>query len=469
MKHPKHKKLHRHLYEWLLQKTPDIGTRADCITRSAALSINTHPTNAGLVEAVTCDLYDFGKHRHHECVCFPVYADHTVKELLLNSNNVSTLHTTTSVFYPPPQVVQRLLLSAATEGKPFGDPAHVLRRKPRNLVGFPYCAIPGGRPTSGLVARTATEVMTSKRNGHTATVTTTFPALPTQEPDCNDKSYHSSRKASACEVDRCMWNFVKNYTSTTSNWVTFSDELGTPLHAEWNTSVILVTGIHWGVYPEHKDPDKVSNMRVTDPWGSALASSYSNYLTSIGLPAPTSTVKRNMFGQKEKARIPECHNETDCWRYCENRQHVMKVQMYELLGFAVIISALAISGMVARRFCRRAAGASRWPARQEQVSQTGVTDTAAVEHQGRGNPVTQTQVAEGLSDGASTAGTLGRATEEGRGRPVVRFSEADVQVSREQAREGTVKGAGKVGGRAAGYEMSEWGSIRNRHAPAQSR
>lgn len=468
MPQPKKKKFHRKWYEVILTKSPNIGTRADCITRSAALSVNTHPNKAGLVEAVTCDLYDFGKHRRHECVCFPVYADHTVHEFVVH-DDVETLHTTTSVFYPPKEVVQRVLLTAAEEGQPFGRAANVLRREPRSLSGFPYCATSTSAVAAkaGLVARTATTKITSKRHGKQTTVTSTFPALPTQEPDCNDKSYYISRTTSACEVDSCMWNFLMNFTSTTSEWITFSDESGMAIRAGWNTSLFLVTTTHWGVYPADSNPGTISVTKATDPWSSVAASAYSRYLTSIGLPPPENHTRKNIFGKEIKEAGPPCQNETDCWQYCEKNQAKMKSQLFQLLGIAALISALALFGMIWVTFCKGSTRASRrrtFPWRR-QVNKTASMTTEPVLVETEQGPVIEVMEIPQQPLRSATAGTLSRAAEEGRGRPRVRFSGTDQDFMINGANDGTADGVRKVSGRAAEFEISERGSIRDRHGP----
>ncbi|KAL1307003.1 hypothetical protein AAFC00_005632 [Neodothiora populina] len=461
---PKYKKFRRNIIEWLLTVRPNIGTRPDCITRSAALGINTTSNGAGLVEAVTCDLYDFGKHRHEECVCFPVYADHIVTEYVIH-NDVRTLHTTTSVFYPPEQVMQSVLLAAAEEGPPFGKAAKVMQREPRQNGCFPYCPLPGSVPKADVVRRTAVETITkTAKHGSKTTMTTTYPPVPTTTPDCNDVTFYAKRKASACGIDICMWDFIKNYTSTVSDWVTFSDARGNALRADWNTTFFLVTTTHWGTFPPFSDPSEMSSAKRTDPWSHGMVGSYSRYLTSIGLPPPKDEGQK-VLGMKVKEVKAACHNETDCWRYCEKRQKKAKTQLLQLMGFATVITTIALLGMAwtlsakwrketwdgqSPKWMKKGGGGPQDPAPAEAV------ETEAGNGHERG--ATQVQAQDG---NAGAVGTMGKAAEEGRGRPRVRFFPDD-QIASAHGENGAGNGVRRVSGRNALFEVSERGSIRSR-------
>lgn len=465
--YPKHKKLHRKWWEWFAQTNPEIGTREDCIARSSALSVNTHANKAGLVEAVTCDLYSFGKHRHHECVCFSVYADHTVHELVVH-NDAQTVHTTTSVFYPPSAVVQSALLAAATQGPPLPStktgslhPVQVLRREPRTLGGFPYCPAP--RPTAkpDLARRTAIETITKRKHGQDVTYTTTFPDLPTALPNCNDASHYKTYKtdsASACKLDICMWKFIQNFTSTTSHWVTFSDAVGSPIHMDWNTTLFLVSTKHWGVLAKgEKQFDAVKKTTEAYPRMSDLALSYSRFQTSIGLPPPANKPETNFWGKPVRPQGKlVCQNETDCWHWCEEKVHKEHVVLLRVIGLAVSLAMLAGLGMIWSAFCKpktNDTGRRSFPWEGIQLPEL-VPEIVEIET--AGGPVMEVVLVEE----ASTAGTFGRAAEEGRGRARVRFFPNDRMPEAALGNDGAPDAVRKVSGRE--FEVSERGSIRGR-------
>jgi hypothetical protein len=154
--------MHRNIKQRLFWIHPDLGTRLDCMARSSALHINSTRQGNGLTEAVTCDIYSLGPRRSEECVCFPVY-DHLVAEKTTVIDNVYTTLTTTSVFYPPVQVVESCLLAAASQGPPticnhlsFDCPTSgkIISRDVTASDGFPYCPTPGRQARQHLPPRT---------------------------------------------------------------------------------------------------------------------------------------------------------------------------------------------------------------------------------------------------------------------------------------------------------------------------
>lgn len=468
-----------------MQMHPNIGSRADCIARSVALNVNTTTNVDGLVEAVTCDLYNFGKHRHHECVCFPTYGDHTVQELFI-SDDLQKLRTTTLMFYPPSQVVQSALLAAAIEGPPqhcrtdCSKTAAVLRREPRTLGGFPYCETPAPVSKPKLIPRT-TQLAITKTKHHKQTVyTTRYPDVPTKYPNCNAASY-TSLKASACELDRCIWNFVRNFTSTTSDWIAFTDEFGTPVRQGWNTTAYLVTTTHWGVFPSHSSSRNMFKSRLasTEPWQSALSASYSQYLTAIGMPPPKNKTSKKAEKQAKKT-APVCKDEVDCWQWCEKDRKSRRVQMLELIGFAAVVSLFAVAGMTWTTFFKGRTKEARWVlfpwgGGRSRPKHVGYTVQAVEDGTERGLAsdvagVDLQVVAE--PERAASTGTLRRAAEERRGRPRVRFAPGAASSMADVGVDGADDGIRRVSGRQtreAAYEMSDRGSIRSRIPSSQAK
>ncbi|KAI4807132.1 hypothetical protein E4T44_11177 [Aureobasidium sp. EXF-8845] len=219
--YPERVEFRRNLKERLLHLEPGIGTRKDCIARSAALQLNSTRHANGLNEAVTCDLYSFRPKRQEECVCVPVYEDHVT----LTSTVVQGVHRvveTTSVFYPPAQVVKSCLLAAATQGPPTvciplrskcQESVEVLHRR-SNLPGdFPYCA-------------------TSTKNP--------WGPLPTGS-DCE----RDDEEKSLCKNDKCMWGFVKPWESPTVKLVTTTGSDDVSLFGSVTESITITTP-HWG-------------------------------------------------------------------------------------------------------------------------------------------------------------------------------------------------------------------------------
>lgn len=356
--YPHQKKFHRNWEEFIFRKQQTIGTRKDCVARSAALSINTDPNKDGLVEAVTCDLYDFGKHRRSECVCFPIYDDYVTKTLV-PYRGVLTETTTTSTFYPPPVVVQNALLAAAIAAKPTPcvaciSPANVVRHTPAPLGGFPYCPTPGPVGNAGFAPMTNVETITIKKHHKWTTITSTFPGLPTTAPNCNVKSY-VKHGVSACAIDQCMWDFIQSYTTVTSDWVTFPDAWSNPVRMGWNTTFYLVETPHWGVYvPMTKNPTSVSRAMVTDPWSSKFVGIYSEYQTSLSLPAPTPNKKELKKQEKAaKKKKPVCCDEKTCWQWCRKRVEGNCKQYYWIFGVAIGVATAALTAMLINLCCRK--------------------------------------------------------------------------------------------------------------------
>lgn len=435
-----------------------MGTRADCIARSAELNVNTHPNEAGLVEAVTCDLYDFGRRRHHECVCYPVYSKEEAHEWLAPETTHNPQRAA-STFYPPPMIVQRALLAAASGGPPASctkgcpETAKLIQHQDRPLKDFPYCATPGQLVEAQVVPRTLVETRSKAKHGKLKTYTTTYPDVPSTTPDCDDEKY-LARSSSACAVDKCMWSFVQNYTLTTSHWITYTDASGNKLWMDWSTEDVTVTTRHWGVLPPWTNPKSMSQNRQTDPWKAAMATSYSNYRTSIGLPAPP----RNEQDMKKQRKLaeeqkPVCKDEGDCWRWCEEGQKKKRKEEFVLLGLAAIITALGLLGVILKK-C--------WDARKRFEAEKEGTELGMVDIDTQpGSTAGGTNVPQPGVE-ATTGDSLQREAEEGRGRGRVRFSPEGGATAATPVDEAVPEGARKVSGRQAQFEMSERGSIRNR-------
>lgn len=445
-----------------MKERPHIGTRKDCIARSSALSINRTRNSDGFQEGVTCDLYNFGHHRRHECVCFPVFSDRT-ETVTYETKGIQSVTTTTSVFYPPEQVIQNYLLAAAQGGSPklctknCIYQADVLMRSPRHLGDFPYCPFPGQNVQFGLVPQTVSPSPSpgSLSDSFSFPSTTSPPPLPTETPVCPMDDPKDKR--SQCSLDQCLWSFLDNITTTTSNRVTFTDKDGAGLYYDWNTTVYLITGTHWGTLPSelgggHIASQTSGNGRVA----SSLAKQYAAYRTGIGLPPKHKAGDTDSDDENEKHR-PVCTDESTCRQYCYDKDASLSRAMFLVIGFGALISAIALFGMLYRMVSKHRRSLHRkncanpqadvWyaPSRQarpqppvaEPEMESVIIDTE------RG-PVVEFVEAPAQS---RTTGTLSRVPEEGtsrrRGGKRARIDEATFEGSHD----GTVEGVRKVSGR----------------------
>ncbi|CAD0108934.1 unnamed protein product [Aureobasidium uvarum] len=343
----------RNFKEWVLQLEPRIGTRKDCIARSSALHLNSTRHANGLSEAVTCDLYYFHPKRPDECVCFPIYNDY-VTESSTTVNGAYRFLETTSVFYPPAQVVESCLLAAATQGPPTAcssrssncpQSVEVVRREPRILGGFPYC------PTPGLEARQHLPVRTARPGDYYNTRTTadtsstnTWGPLPTDSHCEREKN----KEKSLCQNDMCMWGFLKPWESPTVRVVTVTSA-GVKLFASVTESINITTP-HWGfLAPTGKEAEKKQSKK-----------------SKISKTGKTTTTSTKFQSKKPKsspslssAPFQVCKDELDCRKYCDKRiKAPMKHMMTLLVGgggftaFAVLAMLLKIYGRHLRRWRR---------------------------------------------------------------------------------------------------------------------
>jgi hypothetical protein len=298
-----------------LHLEPRIGTRKDCIARSAALQLNSTRHANGLNEAVTCGLYSFHPKRQEECVCVPVYED----RVTLTSTVVQGVHRvveSTSVFYPPAQVVKSCLLAAATLDPPTvciplrskcQESVEVLHRR-QSLVGdFPYC------PTS---------------------TTNLWGPLPTGsgcERDDEEKSL--------CKNDKCMWGFIKPWESPTVKLVTTTGSDGVSLFGSV-TERITITTPHWGL------------LAPVTKTGKSTTTTTSTYNTS-GFKSK----KPKSSAHSAATPAPVCHDEIDCREYCDKKLKAPKEHMLALLiggsSFAAFAGLAMLLKMYGNRIYRR--------------------------------------------------------------------------------------------------------------------
>ncbi|KAI5200971.1 hypothetical protein E4T39_05509 [Aureobasidium subglaciale] len=329
--------LRRNWKEKLMQRKPRIATRQDCIARSSALSL-THGKNAnGLYEAATCDLYYFDYTRSAECVCFPVYDDHVSHTTYIDHDihDVTKVFTTTSVFYPPEQVVSRHLLAAATQGTPTTcnpkrttcpESANLVNREPRVLGDFPYCPRPGQQQK--IPTRTYYhDDMPSKSCKSSKTHSPKHWALLNNSHAC--KSKDTKEQKSQCKIDKCMWSFVRPYMSPTVAAHAVTNAKGARLFVTSITHYVNVTTPHWGF--------------IAHP-------------SSTTRPCSTSLDSKNRKKKGKNTKIvsnPLCRNANECRAWCEKKVKTPFKRMMVLLTSVTAISALALTAMLVMICLRR--------------------------------------------------------------------------------------------------------------------
>ncbi|KAI4733848.1 hypothetical protein E4T50_15604 [Aureobasidium sp. EXF-12298] len=357
IQYPERVELRRNLKERLLQLEPRIGTRKDCIARSSALQLNSTRYESGLSEAVTCDLYSFHPKRRDECVCVPVYKDY-VTLASTTIDDVYRVLETTSVFYPPAQVVENYLLAAATQGPPTvcnpyrsscQESVEVLRRKSKVLGHFPYCS--------------------------TAPSPNSWGPLPTG-PDCE----RDDEEESLCKNDKCMWGFIKPWASPTVKLATVTGSDGVSLFGSVTESITITTP-HWGFLAP-----ATTAVRSTVTTTSTYNTSRFKSKKPKSSAHPTSTP------------APVCVDELDCREYCDRRIKAPKKHMMALLiggtaftGIAGLAMLLKIYSRYIHRWCR-----SRNEQRRSAEKDTGcLTDAGSVQ----GLQLVQTPSAQARSRG----------------------------------------------------------------------
>lgn len=318
-------KLHRNFKEWFMQAHPQIGTRKDCIARSSALHINSTRHENGLSEAVTCDLYSFHPQRREECVCFPVYNDQVTK-LSTVIHDVYQVLTTTSVFYPPDQVVESCLLAAATRGPPSlcnsaaskcPKSVKVISREPRILGNFPYCPTPGPQARHHIAARTLAPRKAS------STTAQDWGALPTTPP-VKCKSKKTKWEKSKCINDKCMWNFIQPLLINVSSRVTAYGG-PVPIYLTWANETSTTSFVHWGIYTYH--------------YGTTSGQTESTTMTTVEPRLWLSSTSMSL----DPTVTPVCTDEADCRLYCEVQGfRAVKSELTLLYG---LISLVGVAGL----------------------------------------------------------------------------------------------------------------------------
>ena len=292
---------------------------------------------------MTCDLYSFHPKRRNECVCYPVYSDHVTSITAVVQGMYRALETT-SVYYPPIQVIESCLLAAAAQGPPaICDPhrskcqesAEVLYRTQRVSGDFPYCPTPGLHASSHQPIRT----IAPWRSHHTTTVTVTssndWGPLPTGS-DCK----RDGEEKSLCKNDKCMWGFLKPWESPTVRLVTVTGANGVSLFGSVKESVNITTP-HWGFLA----PATTTRKSTTTT---------SSYDTS-----KFKSKKPESSAHSTSPPAPVCTNELDCREYCEKRIKAPKKHMMALLvggtaftGIAGLAMLLKIYSKHIHRWCR---------------------------------------------------------------------------------------------------------------------
>ncbi|KAI5212212.1 hypothetical protein AUEXF2481DRAFT_24640 [Aureobasidium subglaciale EXF-2481] len=339
----------RNPLEFILRLKPRIGTRKDCIARSSALSLTYGKNANGLYEAATCDLYYFDYTRSAECVCFPVYDDHVSHTTYIDHDiyDITSVFATTSVFYPPEQVVSSYLLAAATQGTPTTcnpkrttcpKSANLVHRKPRVLGDFPYCPRPGQQqkiPTrtyyhDDMPSKPSKPCKSSKSHKSHKSHKTHSPkpwALLPNSHAC--KSKDTKEQKSQCKIDKCMWSFVRPYMSPTVAARAVTNAKGAKLFVTSVTDYVNITTPHWG---------------------------FLAHPSSITQPCSTSLSSKDRKKKEKDAKIvskPLCRNANECRAWCEKRVKAPFKHMMVLLAGFTAVSALASLAMLARLCFRR--------------------------------------------------------------------------------------------------------------------
>ncbi|KAG9552242.1 hypothetical protein KCU79_g12771, partial [Aureobasidium melanogenum] len=323
--HPTRIEFRRNFKEWLFQLDPDIGTRKDCISRSSALRLNSSRHPRGLSEAVTCDLYYFHAKRRDECVCFPIYNDH-VTQISTTIDGVFNLLETTSVFYPPAQVVESCLLAAATQGPPTVCLSHssdcprsveVVQRKARVPGEFPYCPTPGLKARQGLAARTAGRGDHHVSPTAGSSSTNSWGPLPT-----GSRCERDEEDRSLCKNDMCMWGFIKPWESSTVKMVTVTDPDGVSLFGTITEST-TITSPHWGFLAPISTVER----------STTAVSTYDTSRFKSKRP------KSSSLSSSSQPRV--CLDELDCREYCDRKVKAPMKHMMALLVGGTGFTALA--------------------------------------------------------------------------------------------------------------------------------
>ncbi|THY75060.1 hypothetical protein D6C86_04315 [Aureobasidium pullulans] len=347
--------LHLNAPEWFLQVNPNIGTRKDCIARSSALHIDSTTHKNRLSEAVTCDLYNFHPQRRNECVCFPIYRGN-VTQISTVVHDMYKVFETTSVFYPPVQVVESCLLAAATQGPPTVCNSHkskcpksvqVVSREPRVLGGFPYCPTPGRQARQHLPARTLAEswkyAITSTSTSIKSSPTKDWSSLPTAAT-CEKNETRAEKKQ--CRQDMCMWGFLQAWMSPEVKAVTALDSNGVFLFATERTDYATMTGPHWGTVanpastttPWPTTTFKGKKTKTKSTYDTSMLKSVESHLKEIGMT--------ELVSSKPTSR-PKlvCHDEFSCREWCSLKEGKSFSRMMWLLGGGLAVTAVAGLGM----------------------------------------------------------------------------------------------------------------------------
>ena len=277
-------------------------------------------------------------------MCYPVYSDHVTSTTTVVQGIYKVLETT-SVFYPPAQVIESCLLAAAAQGPPTicnphrsrcQESVEVLYRTQRIFGGFPYCPTPGLQASSHQPVRTIAPWRSHHDPSTTVPSSNSWGPLPTGS-DCGR---HGEDK-SLCKNDRCMWGFIKPWESPTVRLVTVTGSDGVSLFGSVTESVNITTQ-HWG-YLAPATTNKKSTTTTT-----------STYNTS-----KFKSKKPKSSAHSSSPPAPVCTNELDCREYCDRKIKAPKKHMMALLiggstftGIAGLAMLLKIYSKHIHRWCR---------------------------------------------------------------------------------------------------------------------
>ena len=245
-------------------------------------------------------------------MCIPAYNDHVT----LTSTTVSDVprvFETTSVFYPPAQVVESCLLAAATQGPPTVcssqrasclESVEVLHRRAKLFGHFPYCS--------------------------TVPSPNSWGPLPTGS-DCE----RIGEERSLCKNDKCMWRFIKPWESPTVRLATVTGSDGVSLFGSVTESETVTTP-HWGFLAPMTTTEKSTATKTSTYNTSGFKSKKPKSSTH-----PSSTPK------------PVCVDELDCREYCDRRIKAPKKHMMVLLIAGTTFTAFAFVAMLLKMYGKR--------------------------------------------------------------------------------------------------------------------
>lgn len=161
-------------------------------------------------------------------------------------------------------------------------------------------------------------------------------------------------KQSQCSINQCLWSFLQNITTTSSGQITFTDKDGGGMYYDWNTTVLLITGAHWGTLPsEHGGANIASQTSQSDRAIASLAKAYSSYRAGIGLPPKQAGDADLGDGIEDKRHRLVCTDEASCRIYCHDKNVGLSRAMFLVIGFGSLVSAIALAGMLYRVYRKR--------------------------------------------------------------------------------------------------------------------